>query len=711
VVGSYNPWLVCLSVLVAVLVSHTALSLSSKVASATRTGRLGWLAGGAFVMGGGIWSMHFIGMLAFTLPIPLSYDVMATARSLVIAIAASAFALYIASGSKLGTTKLTWSALLLGAGISAMHYSGMSAIQITPMITYEPELVVVSVVIAIAASFGALWLFFKLRRGRSRFMRYARIGAALIMGAAISGMHYVGMAASKFAPDSYCTGTGGLNNGWLAVTVALLALTLLSTTSILLMYEAYLEQKTRKHSEMLERANDQLQYAATHDPLTALPNRLLLADRITQAIARCSRHRSQFALMVVDLDRFKSINESFGHVAGDEVLREISRRLQALMRKTDTLARFGGDELVMIVDEIVSQNGAEMVASGVLEQIRRPITVCGVEVQVSASIGVSVCPRDGTSVDELLKHADAAMYHAKKLGRNHAQFFMPTMNENSREKIELEGALRRALVNGEFELHYQPKVDVITGRIEAVEALIRWRHPTLGLISPAKFIPLAEESGLIVPMGEWVLRQACMQARAWQNAGMRPVRIAVNLSAKQFKQKLLFEIVSAALARADLDPSLLELELTESAVMEDAEQSVQILRRLSDHGIRIAVDDFGTGYSSLSYLRRLPLDKLKIDRAFIREIATSRDDAEIVRAIVSLAHSLRLKVIAEGVETEDQLRFLRSLGCDLYQGYLCSPPLTATELETLVREQQQTQAQATVMRLNDTMRNRALRMV
>lgn len=710
-VGSYNPWLVCLSIAVAVLVSHTALRLSAKVASASAKGRMGWLAVGAFVMGSGIWSMHFVGMLAFSLPVPLSYDVAATIRSFFLAIGASAFALYIASGAHLSTLKLTLSALLLGAGIAAMHYSGMSAIQITPMITYEPELVVASIAIAVTASFGALWLFFKLRRGRSRFMQYARAGAALIMGGAISGMHYVGMSASKFASNSICTGTGGINNGWLAVTIALLAIALLSITSILLMYETYLEHRARKHHEMLERANDQLQFAATHDPLTSLPNRVLLADRITQAIARCSRHRTQFALMVVDLDRFKSINESLGHVAGDEVLKEISRRLLALMRKTDTLARFGGDELVMIVDEIMTQNAAEMVASGVLEQIRRPITVCGVEVQIRASIGVSVCPRDGKSAEELLKHADAAMYHAKKMGRNHTQFFTPMLNANSREKIELEGALRRALVHGEFELHYQPKADVITGRIEAVEALVRWQHPTLGLIPPAKFIPLAEESGLIAPLGEWVLREACMQARAWQNAGMRPIGVAVNLSAQQFKQKLLFEIVSAALARADLDPCYLELELTESAVMEDAEQSVQILRRLSEYGIRIAVDDFGTGYSSLSYLRRLPLDKLKIDRAFIREIATSRDDAEIVRAIISLAHSLRLKVIAEGVETEDQLRFLRSLGCDLYQGYLCSKPITASELEALVNEQQRTQTSASVMRLNDTARNRALRMV
>ena len=709
--GIYNPWLVSVSIVVAVLVSHTALSLASKVAVVTPTAKRMWLASGSVVIGGGIWSMHFIGMLAFTLPIPLTYSVSHTLLSLAIAIAASAFALRIASGSKPGNLKLALSAVVIGAGISAMHYAGMNAIEIMPMITYEPRLVVASVLIAIVASFASLRLAFNLRRGQTSRFRTARVVAAIIMGLAISGMHYTAMSASTFAPNSYCFGVGGDNNGWLAITVAMLALAFLTITSILLMYEGRVEYKVRRHRELLQKANDRLQHAATHDSLTGLPNRMLLTDRITQAIARGTRHGAHFALMVVDLDRFKAINDSLGHQAGDEVLKEVSRRLQALMRKTDTLARFGGDELVMIVDEIMDPNAAELVATGMLEQIRRPITVSGVEVTVSASIGISICPHDGTDVETLLMNADAAAFHAKKAGRNHAQFFMSTMTENSREKIELEGALRRALVQGEFELHYQPKCDVITGRIVAAEALIRWRHPLQGLIPPSKFIPLAEESGLIVPIGEWVLRAACQQARAWREAGMQPLRVAVNISAQQFKQKMLFEIVSGALARANLEPRYLELELTESAVMEDGEKSVQILRRLSEHGVRIAVDDFGTGYSSLSYLRRLPLDKLKIDRAFIREIATSREDAEIVRAIITLAHSLRLKVVAEGVETDDQLRFLRSLGCDIYQGYLCSPPVEPDQFAMLVREQSDAAVNMAVSRLNDTARNRALRMV
>jgi len=436
----------------------------------------------------------------------------------------------------------------------------------------------------------------------------------------------------------------------------------------------------------LEAANRQLRHLATHDALTGLPNRVLLDDRLTQAVAHADRDGRSFALMVCDLDRFKLVNDSLGHAAGDQLLQEVARRLTGLVRSVDTVARLGGDEFVLLITSIQDSEDARRVAAQAIEVLQTPVRIAGIDVHTSPSIGIAFYPADGRTIEALTAHADAAMYCAKQRGRGNVQCYEGGMNAGSEDRVQLESDLHNAIALKQFELYYQPKVNTATGTVRSAEALIRWIHPERGLIPPDGFIPLAEECGLIGAIGDWVVREACRQARAWQDSGMAPLRVSVNLSPSQFRGSGLTQSIRTALEAANLHPQYLEVELTESAVMSNPEESIAILEQLSTMGVLVSVDDFGSGYSSMSYLRRFPIDKLKIDRVFINEIASRPEDASIVRAIVSLAHSLRLKVVAEGVETPAQLDFLKNVGCDEYQGFHFSRPVPAIEFERIVRE-------------------------
>jgi diguanylate cyclase len=670
---------------VAVLVSYTALRLADMVAGGERATARMWLAAGAVAMGVGIWSMHFIGMLAFSLPIPLAYDIPTTLSSLAIAIVTSGFALALTSGDELNLPRLTAGATLMGAGICAMHYTGMAAIPLVPGIGYDPFYVGLSVVIAFSASFAALWLFYRLRGGNSKREMQARAVAAVIMGLSISGMHYTGMAAARFSAGAFCRGGVVFDNRWLAVTIGLCAFGLLMVTLITAIFDAHLQSRVRTHARRLEAVNAELQHQATHDALTGLPNRVLFMDRLGREIAHAGRDAHRFAVLLLDLDRFKLINDTLGHGAGDLLLSGVARRLSGVTREVDTVARTGGDEFLLLIADTRDQADLGSLATKIGKALCEPFVVNGAEVHTSASIGISVYPQDGKDVDALVAHADEAMYFAKQRGRNSFQFFNKEMSVFSQERLDLENDLRRALPLKQLEVHYQPKSDVATGRISSVEALLRWRHPTRGLVSPADFIPLAEESGLILSIGEWVLRESCRQAREWQKSGIPFLRVAVNVSPVQFRQSNFLQAVHSALIDFDLLPQYLEIELTETTVMGNAEDSVQILEQLSRLGVVVSIDDFGTGYSSMSYLRKFPIDKLKIDRSFISELTTNAADASIVQAIISLAHSLRLKVVAEGVETAAQLQRLRELGCDQYQGFYRSAALPASEVEKSIR--------------------------
>lgn len=449
-------------------------------------------------------------------------------------------------------------------------------------------------------------------------------------------------------------------------------------------YENHLE-------EMVEQRTAERDHLAYYDALTGLPNRALFMDRLIQSITQAQRDRQSLAVLSIAIDRFKKISDTLGHLAGDAILRGVAERLLRCARESGTAAFWGGDEFTMLLPRISRAEDVVEITQNFQESLQSPFNFDGHELFVTSSVGIGLYPADGEDAPTLLQNAGAALYRAKQQGGNNYQFYRAEMNAQSLKRLELESKLRSALARDEFLIYYQPQV-IANRQVVGAEALVRWRHPELGLISPGEFIPLAEDTGMIVPIGAWVLRTACAQVRRWHDEGLA-LRIAVNLSPRQFQQKNLIEQVKRALEESGLEPRYLDLEVTESSIMKDAALTIEILRGLKEMGIQISIDDFGTGYSSLSYLKRFPIDVLKIDRSFVRDSSTDAGDAAIVMAIITLAHSLNLKVIAEGVETEEQLRLLRLLRCDEMQGYLFSVPLPADEFQQILRASQPAGAQ------------------
>lgn len=435
-------------------------------------------------------------------------------------------------------------------------------------------------------------------------------------------------------------------------------------------------------------AQDTLRRQATRDPLTKLPNRLLFGDRLARSLSHARRQGDMVAVAFFDLDHFKLINDTLGHSAGDGLLNSVAKRLSTSLREVDTIARMGGDEFTVVATGLTSPKQAELVAQRILAVFTKPFEVDGNEIFVTPSIGVSVYPIDGTDAETLVKKADTAMYHAKEYGRNSYHMYAGTANCAASERFTLGTRLHKAVEQKEFVLFYQPRLSISTSKVLGMEALVRWQNADLGMVLPAEFIPFAEDIGLIVPIGEFVLYEACAQNKAWQDAGIPPIQVAVNVSVRQFHQADLLNTVRTALNETGLPPHCLELELTESTLMKDPESTVDTLRELKALGVRLSIDDFGTGYSSLSYLKRFPIDSVKIDQSFVRDITVSPDDAAIAGAVIAMAHSMALKVVAEGVETLEQLEFLKSINCDEMQGYFISRPVDATQAEQLLRERQ-----------------------
>lgn len=888
-------------------------------------------------MGFGIWSMHYIGMLAFRLPVPVLYDWPTVLLSLLAAILASAVALYVVSRPDMRVPRTLLGSMLMGCGIAGMHYIGMAAMRLPAMCDYSPGLFVLSVLLAVVISLVALWLTFSVN-SEVRIWSWRKTISALIMGLAIPVMHYTGMASASFAPAPltaddlrHAVSISSLGiAGITAVTALVLAAAFLTAAADRRFFVQTMElEATRRHHQIIETALDafveldstgvitdwnaqaeatfgwtrseaigqqfselvipernrdtqperdflpprqgpvlnrrieilalhrrseefpielaistiqwnkrrlfalfirdvreqkqaqeqlarkaeelrlaqekyqaifegavigifqitlegrpisinralaqmygydspeeflsevsnvgqqlfvdptrifelrreleqtnvvqgielevyrrdrtkkwvvaniraakdtsgvivlyegtiediterkvaeeRVQFLAYYDALTCLPNRSLLQDRIHTALAAARRRKEKVAILFLDLDRFKIINDSLGHSTGDLLLQEVATRLKVWAREQDTVARVGGDEFVVLLTNVGQHADPGVAAQRIVSALIPEYSIRGHALSISTSIGISIFPQHGTDGETLIKNADAAMYSAKQKGPNNIQFFSEDLNSQMVERLTLESGLRLALDRQEFALVYQPQMEIATGAVIGLEALIRWRHPTLGLVPSDKFIRIAENSGLIVPIGEWVLRTACSQVRRWKDEGLPAVRIAVNVSAVQFRQDGFPDLIRNVLRETGLSPEYLELELTESLLLTNADVVFSVLQALNRMGLSLSIDDFGTGYSSLSYLKQFRVNKLKIDRTFIRDIAVDSDDAAITTAIISMAKSLNLKVIAEGVETEEQMSFLRLHHCDEIQGYYFSKPLSAEDAREKLR--------------------------
>ncbi|SDR24864.1 diguanylate cyclase/phosphodiesterase [Paraburkholderia fungorum] len=681
--SSYNFWLVAISFVVATLASFTALDLTGRIFSLTSTYlRLAWRLGGAMALGVGIWSMHFIAMLAFSLPIPLGYDFSTTACSLALAVGASFLALHITTQMRLTLGHLLAGGVLMGIAIAGMHYTGMAAMQMTPGIAYQPAWVAGSIAIAIGASTAALWMARILSNDDERHVMRKRVGAALVMGVAISGMHYSGMAAAQFLPDAICGAAKGVNTTWLATAVILSTFAILIVTLMLSRFDA----RTTFLVSAVSKLNGQIVRLATLDTLTGLPNRTTLTERIERAIHQARRQRSSFAILFMDLDGFKTINDSLGHSAGDQVLSAFAQRLQQCVRMSDTVARLGGDEFVVLSENIGSREDAARLAEGVLDRMRRGRWTDTQPLQVMPSIGIALYPQDGDSVELLLKHADAAMYEAKRAGRSTYRFFERSMNEAATRTLQIQNALHDALTAGHFSLHFQPKFHGGSDSLAGAEALIRLNHPQLGALTPLEFIPLAERSGQIVQIGYWVVRETCRRIRGWIEEGLPAVKVAINLSPRQLLQPDLVANMLEIVRAEGVECTQIMFEITETVAMHDAPKTIEMIREFQDSGFEIAIDDFGTGYSSLAYLQRFRVKQLKIDRFFTNGLDEhGPEGSAIVSAIIALAHSLEMDVVAEGVETESQLDKLKSMMCDEMQGFLLGKPVSAEDFGAMLK--------------------------
>ncbi|MFA6140006.1 MAG: EAL domain-containing protein [Hyphomicrobium sp.] len=677
--GTFSPELVGLSLIVAVAASYVAFALAAHISDSKGWAAAYWLAGGAVAMGTGIWSMHFVGMLAFKLPIAMSYNLETTVASLIIAVLVSGFALYIVSCRVLGPWTLGIGAITMGAGIALMHYTGMAAMEIAPPLTYDTWLVIASVAIAVAASALALGLTFLLRSEVLANVMWKRLFGAVAMGFGIGAMHYVGMAAAQFAPGTVCTAPGmQVDQKWLALAVAASTFLFLGTTMLILTIDVRL-------ANQLDAANRRIAALAREDPLTGLANRRTFLDRLEAAYCARNRDKSELAVLFLDLDGFKDINDTLGHAAGDALLVEVAARLKRTVRRDDLVARFGGDEFAVLQNNIKSATDAGTLAEKIGQAIAEHYRIGHDNVAVTASIGIAQTTACAGGPADLMVQADLALYRAKDDGRNRYRFHNSDLDQQVHTRVLLARELLVAIERGELELLYQPQVQIATGRLVGLETHVRWNHPARGIIKPSVFIPIAERTGTIIAVGEWMLDEACRQLRQWKDHGLAPPVLAVDVSGGQFKAAAnIVADLESCLEKHGVEARRIELELSESVLMHAAQRYSSTLEALRGLGLRICLNEFGDGYSSLRYLANAPVQRLKLPRSLVAGALRNEACARAVRASVQLGRELGSEIIADGVETQAQAMFLLAAGCEQGQGPFFAPLLSAPEATVLL---------------------------
>ncbi|MBO6719609.1 MAG: EAL domain-containing protein [Rhizobiaceae bacterium] len=655
-----------LAVTVCVLGSLVATRLFGRVSRTAGSRRILWMFLSSVVCGAVIWTTHFLAMLGYRPGIEHAYEPIGTLISLLLPIGFTLVGLGIASTTHKGW-QIEAGGAVLGLGIAVMHYTGMMAFRVAGRVEFDPTLVVASVIFG--ALFGAL-TFNRIARPVTRFCKYGS-SAALILG--IASMHFTAMGAVAIIPDPSVVVPAGMVSSTILVAGVVTVMALILMTSI----SAYMIDLQRDAETV-----QNLRRMALHDAVTGLPNRAHLATRLPEYLADAAKGSQLVAVVAIDLDRFKDVNDVHGHATGDMMLRRVAERLSTFIGKNNFVARVGGDEFVAVSDSIYSREQARTFAEKIYELINEPVEHDGRILTVGASLGISLYPDDGLTQDELTGRADLAMYRAKQSAADKICFYEASMDENSRRKSALALQLRYAVEREELELYYQPQFDVATRELVGFEALVRWNHPENGLVMPGDFIPIAEETGLIIPIGEWVLKTACREAVGWEP----PYKVAVNVASAQILQSNLPQIVHQILLETGLSPSRLELEITESSIISDQQNALHVIRQLKSMGVMIAMDDYGTGYSSLSTLQAFPFDKIKIDRSFISDLGTSEQAGAIVRSTIILADSLKIPVLAEGVESETHMEFLTNQGCEEAQGYLFSKPMQVADVHRAISE-------------------------